>query len=177
MKKLLYILLFVPIALFGQENNLYHIADSAFLGFLEENHPKVITNDSLNIDSALTISKIMFSGYSNIESLDGLQYFSNLDTLSTSSLYQLTSYPDLSNLSSLVSLQLWSLPFSNLPIDYLSGLNNLSGLSIQYCPYLTNLPNLSSLSNLRTFAIYDCPELVSIPDLPNSINHMGWSLL
>ena len=49
MKRLLYILLFVPGALFGQE--LYNIVDNNFLDYLQEAYPDVIVNDSLDISA------------------------------------------------------------------------------------------------------------------------------
>ena len=68
MKKLLYILLFVPFSLFGQESNLYHIPDPDFLSWLQENHPTVITNDSLNIDLAENYYNITYIDNTSISS-------------------------------------------------------------------------------------------------------------
>ena len=42
MKRLLYILIFIPIAGLGQE--LYNIPDTNFLDYLQENYPEVIVN-------------------------------------------------------------------------------------------------------------------------------------
>jgi len=156
MKKLLYILLFVPLALFGQENDLYHIPDTAFLSLLQANHPDVIYNDSLDILSASNLSNLHIHNYNSYDTiydtnysvynLDGLQYFYNLDSLKITSC-SITSLPNISNLS------------------------NLTYLQISHNSLLSNIPDLSDLSNLQTLMINQ--NLIDIfPELPINLKNL-----
>ena len=106
MKKLLYFLLFVPLALFGQENNLYNIPDTAFLNYLKQIHPELFVNDSLDIDAAYSLGNVIESpadyhmlwiSDSSINDLDGLQYFSGISELYIHNNPELSNIPDISH--------------------------------------------------------------------------------
>ena len=109
MKNLLYILLFVPLALFGQE--LYNIPDANFRSYLQEEHPEVIVNDSLDTNAATSIWSIDCH-YREITDLDGLQFFTGLTQLNCYN-NQLTTLPELPESLAILncsSNQLTSLP-------------------------------------------------------------------
>mgnify|MGYP006078705101 CR=1 FL=1 len=193
MKKLLSILLLCfCLSLSAQQtNNLYHIQDTAFLSWLQENHPDVIVNDSLDINNALEITSLEILQADNIINLDGLQFFlnlnylelwnndlltnlsglselSNLEYLEFHTNNSLTSLPDLMGLSSLNELQITgNASLTSLPD--LSGLNNLSWLYIGFNDLLLTLPELSDLTNLET-AYFRNNNFVSFPEFDNLIS-------
>ena len=161
MKKLIYILLFVPVALFGQEEDLYSIPDPDFLYYLEDSYPQVIVNDSLSINAALNISHMVIS-YSHINSLDGLQYFTNLYQLIVSNVSNLEYIPELSVLN-ITNLRL----YDNNDLIFLPNLfsSNLAEIDIHGNNSLINIPELSFISNLTTLIIQQNNSLISIPSL------------
>ena len=158
MKKLLNILLFIPLAGLGQE--LYNIPDNNFLDYLQETYPEVIVNDSLDTDAAMVVLNIICDS-NNINNLDGIQYFTSLTTLSCSN-NQLISLPNLpGGLTSLIcgNNQITSLP--DLP-EMLSSLicaNN----------QIASLPTLpEELNNL----VCGNNLLFNIPELPSYITNL-----
>ena len=86
--------------------NTVPINDSDFLLWLNDNYPQVISNDSLNIDTAALIEG-HFNLYSTtIHNIDGIEYFTSLDGLDLYDNDSLTSLPDLSGLTNLSELYL-----------------------------------------------------------------------
>ena len=158
MKKLLNILLFIPLAGLGQE--LYNIPDNNFLDYLKETYPEVIVNDSLDTDAAMVVLNIICDS-NNINNLDGIQYFTSLTTLSCSN-NQLISLPNLpGGLTSLIcgNNQITSLP--DLPetlSSFICANNQIASL-----PTLPEeLNNLVCGNNL----------LFNIPELPSYITNL-----
>ena len=158
MKKLLNILLFIPLAGLGQE--LYNIPDNNFLDYLQETYPEVIVNDSLDTDAAMVVLNIICDS-NNINNLDGIQYFTSLTTLSCSN-NQLISLPNLpGGLTSLIcgNNQTTSLP--DLPetlSSFICANNQIASL-----PTLPEeLNNLVCGNNL----------LFNIPELPSYITNL-----
>jgi len=181
MKKILLILLTLPLFAFGQENNLYHIPDTNFLAFLQGMHPEVIVNDSLDVTTASVLTSL-FCTNREIESLDGLQYFTSLTSLNCGN-NQLAVLPLLPLGLSYLNLQ--SNQFTVLPElpDGLTSLNCRSnqltvlpelpgGLTILVCSYnqLTVLPELPN--GLTEFSCYS-NQLTVLPELPNGLTELN----
>ena len=124
----------------------YPIGDPAFLSWLQSNYPTVIVNDSLDIEVAAAFTNISNFNYTNIENLDGLQYFTNLSYLTIYSNDALTSIP------------------------VLSGLTNLSTLDIYNNYVLTSIPELSGLTNLSYLDIYNNDALECTIGYPEQLN-------
>ena len=147
----------------------YPIGDPAFLSWLQSNYPTVIVNDSLDIEVAAAFTNISNFNYTNIENLDGLQYFTNLSYLTIYSNDALTSIPVLSGLTNLSTLDIYN-NYVLTSIPELSGLTNLSDLNIQYNYALTSIPELSGLMNLSSLNIRYNDALTSIPELSGLTN-------
>ena len=192
MKKILYILLFVPFVVFGQ-NNLVYLPDASFVNFLEELNADLIVNDSLDVDQAEVYEGNQsgcFSVNGAIYDLEGVQYFSNinclfilsgslenipnlsgLNNLATLVVYgcpNLSYFEGLSNLSSLVSLNIEETGLTVVPD--LSGLSSLEGLMIRDNESLTTVPSLSGLSSLESLVIRDNESLTTVPSLSGLTN-------
>ncbi len=150
MKRLLYILLFVPLALIGQ-NNLAYLPDTSFVNFLINLDGNLIVNDSLNLDYAEIYEDdwcLSVTGNDlQIYDLEGIQYFSNISCLIISG-YSLENIPDLSGLTNLTSLQIEQVP-NITSLGDLSCLSSLTYLSVRYTGLTTiNLFGISSLEDL-----------------------------
>ena len=142
----------------------YPIRDTAFLSWLQSNHPSLIVNDSLDIDAASVYSGNIYIESTSIESLDGLQYFVRLGILEFRHNNNLTSIPELSGLSNLHQLYIYNNDVLT-SIPELTGLNNMKYLYINNNDVLTSIPELSELSNLEVFDVMDNYVLTSIPEL------------
>jgi hypothetical protein len=142
----------------------YPIRDTAFLSWLQSNHPSLIVNDSLDIDAASVYSGDIYIESTSIESLDGLQYFVRLGILEIRHNNNLTSIPELSGLSNLHQLYIYNNDVL-ASIPELTGLNNMIHLYIYNNDVLTSIPELSELSNLEVFDVSDNYVLTSIPEL------------
>ena len=169
MKKLLYVLIFIPFTVFGQ-NNLVYLPDTSFVNFLEELDADLIVNDSLDIDQAETyesngsgcfqINNSFVNGA--IYDLEGVQYFSNINCLLING-SSLENIPNLSGLNNLAALIVLGCP----NLSYFGGLSNLSSLvslSIEETG-LTVVPDLSGLSSLESLLIHDNESLTTVPSL------------
>ena len=194
-KKLIILSLFICSCCFAQDAG-YLISDLNFRQFLEENHSDVLINDSLLDISACSLITSMDCSASNIQNLDGIQYFENLLDLNCSynQLTQLVNLPpNLTqvNTSHCVNLNvLGDLPNSLEYIDCsYNQINQLPNLPLNleqlYCSVnmLSTLPNLPinlthldcSFNNLTALpylpanlALINCSynQLTSLPDLP-----------
>jgi len=181
MKKILLILLTLPLFAFGQENNLYHIPDTNFLAFLQGMHPEVIVNDSLDVTTASVLTSL-FCTNREIESLDGLQYFTSLTSLNCGN-NQLAVLPLLPLGLSYLNLQ--SNQFTVLPElpDGLTSLNCRSnqltvlpelpgGLTILVCSY-NQLTVLPELPDGLTSLLCRSNQLTVLPELPNGLTEFS----
>jgi len=130
------------------QSNLYPIQDSLFLDYLQDNYPETIVNDSLDVNATTNITYLNISG-EGITSLDGIQFFNNLDTLLCSD-NQLTSLPEL--------------PDNLKHLDCSSAYNFLNEITI-----LPELPdNLEYLDCSRN-------DLISLPELPDNLKYLDCS--
>jgi len=158
MKKILLLLLALPLFSFGQENNLYHITDTNFLAFLQEVHPEVIVNDSLDVITATVLTSLHCHNR-EIENLDGLQYFTSLQDLVLAS-NQLTVLPELPD--GLIELHCASNQLTVLP-ELPDGLSYLNCSSNP----LTVLPELP---DGLTYLYCASNQLTVLPELPETLN-------
>lgn len=149
MKKLLYILLFIPLAFFGQDSNLYHIPDTAFVSWLKENQAEVMVGDSLDINATNGITSLSLKPYKwyadiDIQNLDGIQFFTDLD-----------------------SLNIYNLNLSTLP-ELPPSLTKLICES-------TSISNITKLPDGLTFL--DCSDnnLSTLPELPSGLKYLDCS--
>lgn len=180
----------------------YLITDTNFRSFLSENHPEVLVQDSLlDLNSCKTVTEIDCSS-KQILSLDGLQYFENLESLNCSynmltDLLNIPSKLTYLNTSYCVNLdtigilpnglthfdcsynQIYDLP--NLPLNLdklICAVNKIQ--EINYLPAnLTHIDcsfnNLTKLPELPlSLEIINCSynQLTSLPDLPPEL---GWT--
>ncbi len=182
--KLLILPLFVVSTALAQVET-YLVPDFNFRTFLSENYPEVLIEDSLlDINASKSVTEIDCSS-KQISSLDGLQYFDNLESLNCSynMLTELLNIPSkltYLNTSYCVNLDtIGSLPNSlahfdcsynqiselpNLPINLdklICAVNKIQ--EIHYLP-----PNLTHI---------DCSfnNLVKLPELPNSLDIINCS--
>ncbi|GAL84382.1 leucine-rich repeat-containing protein [Sporocytophaga myxococcoides] len=114
------------------------IPDKNFLAFLKKEFSKVINNDSLILEKAKVIDGTLDCSGKNIQSIEGIQYFTSLEVLKANN-NQLTSVPDISNLKDITRIEL---TFNNL----------------------ITIPDLSNLTKLKTLFLYN-NSLKSLPDL------------
>ena len=158
MKKILLLLLTLPLFSFGQENNLYHITDTNFLAFLQEVHPEVIVNDSLDVITATVLTSLHCPNR-EIENLDGLQYFTSLTDLSCYN-NQLTVLPELPD----------GLTDLNCCINQLTVLPELpDGLTNLICG-VNQLTVLPELPDGLTLLFCESNQLTVLPELPETLN-------
>ena len=143
--------------------NLYPIEDPNFLAYLQDTYPECIINDSLNTLGTAGITEIDTNN-DNIWSIDGLQYFSDLESLECK-FNDISSLPVLPN-----SLKILDCSFNDLVSlpDLPNGLIELICSSND----ITSLPELPG--NLTYF---DCGlnELISLPILPMGLTYLRCS--
>ena len=126
MKNLFSVILFCfCLSTTAQQNNLYHIPDTAFLSFLNENYPSIIVNDSLDIDSAASVTYLDIYN-TNIENLDGVQFFINSVDFYIYDCLHLTNIPPISNFNNLIDFGMWNTSVINLEISNCSVLSYIS---------------------------------------------------
>lgn len=195
--------MFIPFLGYGQVDDLYFIEDQNFLAFLQEHYPQTIVNDSLDINATAGIDNLQLNNL-GLESLDGIQFFSDLTYLNCDS-NQLSTLPLLPELltdlwckhnqiSILPDLPetltlLWctdnylnSLPtlpegLINLGCErnFLTSLPNLpSGLTTLYCEH-NQISNLPLLPNSLSFFNCSFNQLSILPELPNYIIELSCS--
>jgi hypothetical protein len=139
-------------------------------------------SDELIIAQAATITGTFNCSNRNIQSLDGIQYFTGIRNLHAYD-NQLSSLPNISGLTQLEHLQVQRNQIRSLPplqslvqlrllfvydnqltqLPEVSHLPNLDEL-LAYKNLLTSLPSLEGLTNLLKLFVYD-NRLTSIPDL------------
>ena len=171
MKKILLLLFIsVTLGLQAQESNLYHIADTAFVSWLQERYPQVLVNDSLDASATAGITTLSFgkrsyysSGETYIKNLDGLQHFTELDSLNLS-YFHLISLPELPQ--SLTKLRIVGTFVNTLP-QLPAGLTRLE------CSrnILVALPQLPSEFDVLWIA--SSSDLTALPELPSGLPRLS----
>jgi uncharacterized repeat protein (TIGR01451 family) len=154
--------LFVFCLAFNGNTQYYTIPDPLFAQWLTDNYPTCISGDQLDTTCSEILNETnLYIPLLTITSIEGVQFFDNLDTLTLENM-QLSSLPRLpSGLENLTcsGAQLSTLPDLPNSIRYLAcGWNQL-----------TTLPELPD--SLR---IFDCSNnlLTHLPDLPDSLKAM-----
>ena len=182
---------------------LYPIEDINFLNKLKTSYSSCIVNDSLDVSVAPTINSL-YLGFSDILSIDGIQYFTNLenfdcrnnDILILPELPNSLTYLDCNNNnlsilpelpSSLTELICYSNNLSSLPelpsaLTYLGcSNNNLSSLTElpSTLTYLScssnNLTSLTELPNSLTYLSSSYNDLTILPELPSTLTYLNCS--
>jgi len=182
MKKRYYIFLIVLFSI-KQVNAQSYVAipDSNFVHYLKTIVPSAFKGDSLNKNSTLvtTITKTINAPSHNISNLNGIQYFTSLDTL-VSDFNLLTSFPILPNTLTYLSSccnSLTSVPTLSNGLTYLDVNNNSSitslptlptSLSTLGCSY-NSITSLPTLPNSLTYLQCDHNSISCLPTFPNSI--------
>lgn len=114
------------------------VPDKNFLAFLKKKYSDVIKNDSLVLEEAKLIDGTFDCSEKNIQSLEGIQYFTSLEVLKANN-NLLKTIPNISELKEITRIEL---TFNSL----------------------VTIPNLSNLPNLKTLFLYN-NSLTSLPDL------------
>lgn len=179
------LLLFVTTYSSGQ--TVYAIPDKNFRKVLLTKYSQLMIGDKLDSASAAMFSDGLELDNSNISSLNGLQYFTNIPTLAARNnklsvipelafltkiqgvflnSNQLIELPDLSALTQIVDLQV-----QNNQLTVLPSLTNLTTLQSLYCAdnQLREFPDFSSNSNLTLLVAGNNPIRVT-PDYSPLIN-------
>lgn len=142
MKKYLFII-YIVFSCFSSWGQTAVIPDANFLNYLKSTFPAIInSSDELIIAEAANITATINCSNLNISSIEGIQYFINVKSINAYD-NQLTSLPDLTNLTQLDNFQVQR-------------------------NQITALPPLSHLSKLRLLFIYE-NQLTSIPDLSGCV--------
>lgn len=163
-KAFILIILFCGIQGILQAQNIA-IPDKNFLAFLKKEFSKAIKNDSLILEKAKDIDGTLDCSEKNIQTLEGIQYFTSLEVLKANN-NQLTSIPDISGLKEITRIEL---TFNNLTtIPDLSNLTKLKTLFL-YNNALTSLPDLSGNTALVQL-IASNNFLTSLPELNNLVS-------
>jgi len=158
------------------------IPDPNFLAFLKKEYSSAIKNDSLVVDKAKSIDGTFDCSGKNIQSLEGIQYFTSLEVIKANN-NGLTWVPDLSGLKDLTRLELTfnalvtppnisnlkklrTLFLYNNNLTYLPDLSENTALVqiIASNNFLTTLPNLDNLVNLKKIDVGN-NQLVALPSL------------
>jgi len=146
MKQILYIALIIAITGTIGKAQTASIPDPNFLSFLKSNFSKTInSSNQLIIAQAAKVTSNFDCSSQNISNLEGIQYFSGIQTLHAES-NLLTSLPPLDSLVNLQKLIIHTNQLKSLPS--LSNNTQLIQL-IVYNNQLTSLPDLSALANLQ----------------------------
>lgn len=149
-------------------SDLVNIPDTGFVSWIEKNHANVIFNGYLNIKAAAEITNLSISNYSwpnvNIKKLDGIEYFTGLDSLSIYNL-DLIGFPELPE-------GLIYLDFSYTRIESLNGLPDELIYLDCHSNNLSSLPELpSKLENLNCSS----NNIKRLPELPSKLKNLNCS--
>ena len=137
------------------------IPDANFLTFLKNNYPATINgSNQLIIAQAASLSGSISCSSQNISSIEGLQYFTGINSLDIST-NQLTNISQVANLTLLKTLHAEENQLAILP-----SLNNLVNLQrlIVHTNQLKSLPELLQNIQLTQLVLFN-NQLASLPDL------------
>lgn len=157
--------------------NTYPIEDIGFLNYLIENYPDCIVNDSLNLDAVGGITSLNLDGL-NLFSIDGVQYFTDLISMSCNN-NNLTTLPVLPDNLTILSCSGNGLTVIQvLPIGLISFTCDNNDLTV--LPILpVTLTSLSCSGNALTYieslttelTSFTCDnnDLITLPVLPDGL--------
>jgi len=169
--------------------------DTAFAHAIAERWPDVVNADTTQLDTVLAATKSVFFNVSDrgtIEKIEVLIYFKNLTGFNAKN-NKITTVPDLTGLSQLVTLNLSNNNIHTMPnVSGMSSIKNLyltynyidSIIGISNHPTLvdihlgnndiTHLPDLSTIPNLQTMSVgvnrLPWIELQSLSEIPDYLN-------
>ncbi|XP_044498793.1 putative disease resistance protein RGA3 [Mangifera indica] len=121
-------------------------------------------NKGMGMRMLTSPKKLEISSLPQLKSISDLTNLTALESLDIISLPLLESISDLNNLNSLKELRISSLPQLK-SISDLTNLTSLKWLRIQNLPQLELISNLSGLTSLTELYIEECQKLESIPSL------------
>lgn len=141
----------------------YAIKDTNFRDKLLSNYPQLMVGDRLDSASAAAFSGGLELDNSNISSLDGLQYFINLEGLAARN-NNLSTLPELAFATKLERIYL-----NNNQLVSLPDLSALTAVTALHIPNnaLTQLPDLSNMTALLSLYCND-NQLELLPDFSNN---------
>jgi Leucine-rich repeat (LRR) protein len=159
-KKILLLALFVAGSIFTAQAQYVTIPDANFRAFLQGQYPQCFTGQGLmdTTCTAVVTATNLYCPGQNIVSLEGIQYFNNLDTLQCQS--NLLNNLNIRNLHNLQYLDCRSNPLLNLDLQ---GLSNLQYL---YCSY-------NRLQSLNVLGLNKLQSLYCDANLLQSLNLQG----
>lgn len=142
------------------------IPDPKFKAHLQNVYPHIFNESGLLIiDSAATITDTLKSTRLEIESAEGIQYFTGLAGINFTN-NRLTSFPDVRGITGLLHFQVDSNQITSLPS--FAGMSNMDAFKCDN-NLLTELPDLSGCTTLnRLFCRYN--RLPEFPDLEDCVN-------
>lgn len=137
------------------------IPDANFRQFLMNNHSSLMTPQGELIKAnAATVTGTFYCGNQNIVSLEGIQYFTGIDTLLCFQ-NKLTTLPDISSMTKLVQLDCYQNEITVLPP--LTALVNLKRFNAG-SNKISDFPQFGSTAVIKEISVYR-NFLTSIPDL------------
>lgn len=142
------------------------IPDTNFRRFLMTNYSSLMTpQGELITANAAAVTGSFYCGYEKIESLEGIQYFTGIDTLLCFK-NKLTTLPDISGMTKLIKLDCFGNEITKLPS--FKALTNLQSLNAYYNK-LSDFPEIDGLTGLKEIILFS-NNLTSIPDLTQFSN-------
>lgn len=113
------------------------------------------------------IEKLMIHGSADINSIEGVEYFTNLKELNISDAYRINDFSPLAKNESLKELGLWYMDLNDL--KSIPEINNIEGLNISHPRYgkLYNLKNFQNLKKLHIRGIEYTKDLNCIKPVEN----------
>ena len=159
----------------GQEQVLTQGVDSLFLNYLLDNYPNLVINGSVDISEADLITDLNLDGL-GLYSINGIEYFSNLESLSCVN-NNLTEVPDLPSRLEILNLRsnnittLNPLPETLLDLDLRNNSlstvpefpNHIETLRLCFNDF-SSIPNLPDSLRILYFAYNN---LQGLPNLPS----------
>jgi hypothetical protein len=139
------------------------IPDAGFKARLIKRYAYLLdANQNLIIASAATVTGLMTCNNCNIQSLEGLQYFTSLTEINFPQ-NNISYIPDISNLKNLTSITL-----NDNALTYLPDLSKLKSLKNLYAHrnQISYIPDLSANDSLQILYIHS-NKLDTLPDLSN----------
>ncbi|KAL1110758.1 hypothetical protein V6Z11_D02G008900, partial [Gossypium hirsutum] len=115
------------------------------------------------MSTSTILEELKLSGFANLSSIPDLEEISSLRILDISGCHELEIVPIRGRCSSLEKLHVSSCPKLSKIGDGLSTSTSLEELKLNDCAYLSSIPDLIGFSSFRILNISDCHELETIP--------------
>ncbi|TYH81791.1 hypothetical protein ES332_D02G010000v1 [Gossypium tomentosum] len=115
------------------------------------------------MSTSTILEELKLSGCANLSSIPDLEEISSLRILDISGCHELEIVPIRGRCSSLEKLHVSSCPKLSKIGDGLSTSTSLEELKLNDCAYLSSIPDLIGFSSFRILNISDCHELETIP--------------